>query len=200
MQRATQLSGRLAAFAVLVIVSAAGCGGSSSTQSSGAATSTGTSTASTTTPTPASGPFVSTLYGYTVESPDWTGVVATTAWDGTGSPGSGDPTVDRLVGPDSQQAFGVGAPTKATLEKVVAKARATNASARGCPKPEAIRRTTVANEPAIIDEGHCNGVFVLSAYVIHAGRELVFFTFDQPGKEAAMRAGFRSLLKTLSFV
>jgi hypothetical protein len=188
--------------AVALAVLLAGCGGGSSSSepstSDVASTAGTTATAGTALP-PASGLFVSTLYGYTVESPDWTGIVATTAWDGTGSPGSGDPTVDRLVGRDSQQAFGFGAPTKATLQKVAAKARATNAAARGCPKPEATRRTTIANEPAIIDEGHCAGVFVLSAYLIHAGRELVFFTFDQPGEEAAMRAGFRSLVKTIAF-
>jgi hypothetical protein len=172
----------------------AGCGGSSGSSAPSVSV-----PVSTTAPTAASGDFMSTLYGYTVRSPDWSGVVATTAWDGKGSPGSGDPTVDRLVGSNSQQAFGVSTPTTSTLEAFVAKARATNASARGCPKPEATVHKVIGGEPAILDEGHCNGVFVLSGYVIHAGKGLVFFTFDQPGREAAMRTGFLALLKSIAF-
>ncbi len=51
-------------------------------------------------PTPIpTGPFQSTLYGYTVTSPDWAFKPATSAWDGTGAPGDGDPFVDTLIGP-----------------------------------------------------------------------------------------------------
>jgi hypothetical protein len=172
----------------------AGCGGSSASSPASVSV-----RVSTTTPTAASGDFVSTLYGYTVKSPDWSGIVATAAWDGKGSPGSGDPTVDRLVGPSSLQAFGVSTPTTSTLEAFVAKARASNTSARGCPTPEATVHKMIGGEPAIIDEGRCNGVFVLSGYVIHAGNGLVFFTFDQPGREAAMRIGFLTFLKSIAF-
>ena len=148
-------------------------------------------------PRPPSEPFVSDLYGYSVDS--WTGESAKTAWDGTGSPGDGDPTVDSLSGPKSQRAFGFAGPTKATLKRIVAKARRTNAQLRGCPsKPEKTESTTIDGEPAIIDELHC-GVFALSATAIHDGHVYVFFTYDQPGKEAAMRAWFRSLVKDVSF-
>jgi hypothetical protein len=177
-----------------IAVLVAGCGGSSASSPPSVSV-----PVSTTTPTAASGDFVSTLYGYTVKSPDWSGIVATAAWDGKGSPGSGDPTVDRLVGPNSQQAFGVSTPTTSTLAAFVAKARATSTSARGCPKPAATGDNMIGGEPAIIDEGRCNGVFVLSGYVIHAGKGLVFFTFDQPGNEAAMRVGFRAFLKSIAF-
>jgi hypothetical protein len=40
--------------------------------------------------------FTSTTYGYTITSRAWSGLQANQAWDGTGSPGSADPTVDRL--------------------------------------------------------------------------------------------------------
>src|SRR5437899_5999167 len=64
------------------------CGGSSPTSLPSSAT----------TAPPAGRSFVSTLYGYAVTSPDWTGTTAKTAWDGTGSPGDADPAVDTLLG------------------------------------------------------------------------------------------------------
>jgi hypothetical protein len=140
---------------------------------------------------------VSDLYGYSVDS--WTGTSAKTAWDGTGSPGDGDPTVDSLSGPEYQRAFAYAGPTKATLKEFVAKGRRTNAQLRGCPaKPEKTESTTIDGEPAIIDELHC-GVFALSASTIHDGQVYVFFTYDQPGKEAEMREWFRSLVEAVSF-
>jgi hypothetical protein len=156
-----------------------------------------------TTAPPARQQFVSKLYHYALKPPDWIGTSAQTAWDGTGSPGDGDPTVDYLVGPDSHRAFAYGEPTKATLKEFVATSRAASAALRQCPvKPEKTGTTTIGDEPAVLDQTHCppgNGVFALTAYVIHAGRADVFFTYDQPGKEAAMRAWFGSLLKTVSF-
>jgi hypothetical protein len=142
-------------------------------------------------------PFVSDLYGYSIDS--WTGTSAQEAWDGSGSPGDGDPTVDILVGPEGQRAFAYAGPTKLTLKKFVAKARRTNAEQRACPaKPEKTEMTTVGGERAILDELHC-GVFVISADALHNGQVYVFFTYDQPGKEAEMRDWFRSLVKAVSF-
>jgi hypothetical protein len=45
---------------------------------------------------PSATPFVSSHYGYAITSEEWTGTDATTAWDGTGSPGHDDPAVDML--------------------------------------------------------------------------------------------------------
>jgi hypothetical protein len=42
-------------------------------------------------------------------------------------------------------------------------------------------------------------VFALSATTIHDGQVYVFFTYDQPGKEAEMRNWFGSLLQAVSF-
>ncbi len=168
----------------------AGCGGNKATDS----ISTSPAAAP---PTTARQSFVSDLYGYSVDS--WTGTSAETAWDGTGSPGDGDPTVDTLSGPEFQRAFAFAGTTKATLKSFVAKGRRTNAQQRGCPaKPEKTESTTIDGEPAIIDELHC-GVFALSATTIHDGHVYVFFTYDQPGKEAEMRRWFRSLVKAVSF-
>ena len=182
----------LAVFTTAVGVLAA-CGGNEATES----TTTSSAAAPPTTTTTVQQPFVSDLYGYSVDS--WTGTSAQTAWDGTGSPGDGDPTVDSLSGPELQRAFAYAGPTKATLKEFVAKGRRTNAQLRGCPaKPEKTESTTIDGEPAIIDELHC-GVFALSASTIHDGQVYVFFTYDQPGKEAEMREWFRSLVAAVSF-
>ena len=171
----------------------AACGGNDATGS----TATSSAAAPPTTTTTAQQSFVSDLYGYSVDS--WTGTSAQTAWDGTGSPGDGDPTVDSLSGPELQRAFAFAGPTKATLKRFVAKSRSTNAQLRGCPaKPEKTESTTIDGEQAIIDELHC-GVFALSATTIHDGQVYVFFTYDQPGKEAEMRNWFGSLLQAVSF-
>jgi hypothetical protein len=42
-------------------------------------------------------------------------------------------------------------------------------------------------------------VLALSATTIHDGQVCVFFTYDQPGKEAEMRNWFGSLLQAVSF-
>jgi hypothetical protein len=143
--------------------------------------------------------FRSELYRYVVGSTDWSGRPATIAWDGTGSPGSGDPTVDILHASDTQQAYAFAGPTTATLDEFVAASRAANAAARGCPEvPAATASISVSGETGILDEVVC-GVFALSATVIHAGQVYVFFTYDQPGKEDAMRAWFGSLLDSVAF-
>jgi hypothetical protein len=41
--------------------------------------------------------------------------------------------------------------------------------------------------------------FVLQAVTTHDGQVYVFFTYDQPGKEAEMRDWFGSLLQGVSF-
>jgi hypothetical protein len=144
--------------------------------------------------------FVSDLYGYSVDS--WTGKPAKKAWDGTGSPGDGDPTVDSLTGPNSEWAFGFARPTKDSLKKFVAKFQVADSKVHPCPtKPEASRRTTISGEPAIVHEEHCPGAggpFVLQAFTTHAGHVYVFFTYGPSGNEAAMRDGFGSLLQGVS--
>lgn len=182
----------LVALSIAAVGIFAACGDNKSTNST-------TTSASATQPTTTTArqPFVSDLYGYSIDS--WTGTSAQTAWDGTGSPGDGDPTVDSLSGPESQRAFAYAGRAKATLKKFVAKSRSTNAQVRGCPeKPEKTESTTIDGEPATIDELHC-GVFALNATTIHDGQVYVFFTYDQPGKEAEMRKWFRSLVKDVSF-
>ena len=204
--------GRILAVAFIASAVVAGCGSSTSTSEPSTTKATPAATAVPTTPaktTPAkttpsttaapAGPFRSPLYGYVLTSLDWTGVAATVAWDGKGSPGNGDALVDVLNGPETEQAYAFGGPTTATLDEFVAASRAANAAERSCPEvPAATRRITVAGEPAIVDEVDC-GVFALSATVLHAGRAYAFFTFDQPGKEAEMRAWFDSLLQAVAF-
>lgn len=152
----------------------------------------------TTTVAPAE-PFHSALYQYMVTSLDWRGRSASTAWDGTGSPGNGDPTVDFLYGPNNVQAYAFGGPTTLTLDEFVAAGRAANAVAHSCPVvPDSTASITVGGESAIVDEIDC-GVFAISGTVIHAGRVYAFFTFDQPGKEDEMRAWFGSLLQSIAF-
>ena len=196
---------RLLAIIPLLTLAPAACGSSSSTSQPSSTTlttavvTTAATTTTTSTTVPPTEPFRSTLYGYVVTSLDWTGTSATTAWDGTGSPGNGDPTVDILEGPTGQQAYAFGGPTTATLDEFVAASRAANAAQRGCPEvPAATAEIAVGGEPGILDEVDC-GVFALSATVVHDGRVSAFFTFDQPGKEAEMRAWFGSLLRAVTF-
>jgi hypothetical protein len=191
-------------FAAAGVVSACSDDGSAvptTTATSSALTTATTTTATTTTATTSDGAvFVSTTYGYTIRSPLWSGLGANASWDGSGSPGSADPTVDRLFTADNRVAFAYGGPTDASLPAFVADSRSAAAAARGCPvEPEATRRVTISGEPGVIDETHCNGVFALSAFVVHAGRALVFFTFDQPGHEAGMRRWFGSLVSQVAF-
>jgi hypothetical protein len=155
------------------------------------------------TPAPPANPtFRSTVYGYVIAAPEWSGVATSTAWDGTGSPGDGDPFVDTLVGP-APHAFGVGQATTAELDAFTDAFRATDATVHPCPvKPEASSKTTVGGATARIDEAHCpdsSGVFVQIGTVVRAGRAYVFVTYDQPGSEAADRAAFQSLLKGIYF-
>ncbi len=131
-------------------------------------------------------------------SPDWTGIATTTPWDGTGSPGDGDPFVDHLRGP-IPHAFAYGASTTSTLHALAVASRAAGAKVRGCPKPDATTKLKIGGAPALLDSGSCNGVFVLTAYVVRAGRAVVFVMYDQPGSEAADRAGFEGLLNAVSF-
>jgi len=187
--------GLFAALSAVGILAA--CGGN--TDATGSTTQSSAATSATTTTVQQS--FVSDLYGYSVDS--WTGTSAQTAWDGTGSPGDGDSAVDSLSGPELQRAFGFAEATKDTLKEFVTKFRVTDSKVHPCAvKPEASRRTTIAGEPAIVFEEHCpagSGPFVLQAFTIHAGQVYVFFTYDQPGKEAEMREWFGSLLQGVSF-
>jgi hypothetical protein len=189
---------RLVALLLAAVGIVAGC--SEDSPSSAAPTTSATSSAMSSATSADGAPFVSTTYGYTITSPLWSGLAASASWDGTGSPGSADPIVDRLYTADNRLAFAYGGPTDANLPEFVADSRSTAAAARGCAvKPEATRRVTISGEPGVIDETHCNGVFALSAFVVHAGRALVFFTFDQPGHEAQMRSWFGSLVSQVAF-
>lgn len=161
-------------------------------------------TATTTTPTgtsaaPARAPFHSPLFGYTITSPEWYGFATTIAWDGTGSPGNGDPFVDTLFKP-GQGAFAVSGPTTATLDAFADASNAASGTARSCPpKAEKSTQATIDGAPARIDESHCAGVFALAVYAVRNGRSYTFVTFDQPENEAAVRAGLSSLLAAIRF-
>jgi hypothetical protein len=87
----------------------AACGNASST--SGASPTMGEGPAvGATSPTVSPKPFASAHYGYVVTSEQWTGADASRAWDGTGSPGDTDPTVDTLEDPEGHAAFAFGGP------------------------------------------------------------------------------------------
>ena len=155
-------------------------------------------------PTVSAEPFASAHYGYVVTSDEWVGMDASEAWDGTGSPGDTDPTVDTLEDPQGDAAFAFGEPTHATLRAFAAGLRRTNATVHPCPvRPERTRSITIGHEPAILDEMYCpkaGGPFVLTAFVIHSGIGHVFFTYTNAvGNEAPTRSWFGSLLKEISF-
>jgi hypothetical protein len=146
-------------------------------------------------------PFRSAIYGYALTSMDWTGTPTTVAWDGTGSPGDGDPFVDAMIGPKGR-GWAAAVQTKATLDSFAKASRTTNATVHPCPaKPESTQKRTIGGVPALVDAMHCpvGGVFALNAYVVRDGRAYVFFTYDQPENEPVVREGFRSLLDAVSF-
>ena len=179
----------LALFTAVVGVLAA-CGGSDSTGS------TTTSKAASPATSTVKQSFVSDLYGYSVDS--WTGTAAQTAWDGTGSPGDGDPTVDSLSGPELQRAFGFAETTSDTLKKFVAKCRKTNSKLPVSVRAGETRTHTIAeSRQSSTSPLRCG--FALQASTTHDGEVYVFFTYDQPGKEAEMRDWFRCARKAVSF-
>jgi hypothetical protein len=186
----------IALVASIAVLTACGGGGSPSTLPS--------ATPPTSSPTSfLATAFHSTRYGYSLTSTAWTGTEATTTWDGTGSPGDADPTVDTLLGPEGQRAFAYGEPTKLALSSLVEALRKTDATIHPCPiTPEATSSPTIGGEPAIVDEEHCpaaGGPFVITAYVIHAGRAYIFFTYSiPPGTEDFTRAWFEPLLRLIS--
>ena len=160
----------LALFTAVVGLLAA-CGGKDeATDSTSTASAAAPPTTTAETTTTAQQSFVLDLYGYFVDS--WTGTSAQTAWDGSGSPGDGDPTVDSLSGPELRRQIGFAEPTKDTLKKFVAKFRVTDSKVHPCAvKPEASTRTTISGEPAIVFEEHCpagGGPFVLAG--VHDSR------------------------------
>jgi|1186.fasta_scaffold01366_6 hypothetical protein len=180
----------------------AGCG-ESSTELSGSPEP--SQTAPSTTPSSAAQaePFVSQHYRYRVNAKNWIGTQAPSTWDGKSATGDGDPTVDVLYGPRVRRVWAVSAPTTHTLQASAVALRKTNAKAHPCPKtPEEIHTRRIDGEPAIVDATHCppsGGVFALNAMVKHNGRIYLFFTYDQPGREAAMRIWFSELLDSVSF-
>ena len=181
----------------------AGCGESGSSEpSSGSPES--AQTAPSTTPSSATQaePFVSQHYRYRVNAKDWIGTEAPSTWDGKSATGDSDPTVDVLYGPRVRRVWAVSAPTTRTLKANVAALRKTNAKAHPCPKtPEEIHTRQIDGEAAIVDATHCppsGGVFALNAAVKHHGRIFLFFTYDQPGREAEMRRWFGKLLDSIS--
>jgi len=135
--------GLFAALSAVGILAA--CGGN--TDATGSTTQSSAATSATTTTVQQS--FVSDLYGYSVDS--WTGTSAQTAWDGTGSPGDGDSTVDSLSGPELQRAFGFAEATKDTGSKLAHFDRELNAGRTPMPphlgRARSRRRSGTARQP-----------------------------------------------------
>jgi hypothetical protein len=174
------------------------------TSSTPLATSVGPSSAPTTTAATTRQPFVSASYHYTVTSTDWAGTDAKKTWDGTGSPGNADPTVDILDGPQGVEAFAFGEPTSETLKQFVTQARATDAKVHPCStQMPSTTTTTIGGAPAVIHSGNCpppGGPFVIGAYVVHGGRAYVFFTVSIPPESGQFtRNWFLPLLREIKF-
>jgi hypothetical protein len=195
--------------AAIVLLAACSSGGSTSVPPSAASSSAGpppssspvalaSATSGRTSAPPSSRPYRSRLYGYGLGG-EWTGAPTTQAWDGTGTPGDGDPFVDVLFDQSGGRAWAYGRATTSTLADYAAAARTTNAGVHPCPvKPKVTEPTTVGGSPAIYDEHDC-GVVALTAYVVRDGRATVFFTYGQPENEAKLRQSFESLLKVVTF-
>jgi hypothetical protein len=95
--------------------------------------------------------------------------------------------------------FAYGERTTAKLDAFADASRAASAKVHPCTaKPGGTTRTSVGGSPALVDALDC-GVFAMTAYVVRKGQGHVFFTYDQPDKEALIRKGFGSLLEVISF-
>ena len=158
--------------------------------------------APTASPSPSpSGPFTSATYGYTVNAPGWTGAQASAAWDGTGSPGDGDPFVDTFAGP-RMKAFAVGVATKQKLKALIAAQRKAGEAVHPCSgTPEEVA-TSIDGADGELDAVTCEtpsgDIFVMTATVIQNGRAFVFVTYGQASNEAVMRDGFATFLEGVS--
>jgi len=189
---------------ILVVFLLAACGDGSSTSRVSSTTEAVPSGVGTPSPTVSPGPFASAHYGYVVTSNEWTGADASKVWDGSGSPGDTDPTVDTLEDPEGHAAFAFGESTDTTLRRYATAFRRTNATVHPCPvQPDRTGSITIGHERAILDEMYCprsGGPFVLTAFVIHSGQVHVFFTYtNEAGNEAPTRSWFGSLLREISF-
>ena len=189
---------------LLVVFLLAACGNGSSSAEASSTTRELSPSVAATSPTASPGPFSSAHYGYVVTSDAWTGMDASKAWDGTGSPGDTDPTVDTLEDPEGHAAFAFGEATDTPLQKFADAFRRTNATVHPCPaEPERTESITIGHERAILDEMYCpksGGPFVLTAFAIHAGHAHVFFTYtNAAGNEAPTRSWFGSLLEEIAF-
>jgi hypothetical protein len=143
-------------------------------------------------------PFHSDLYGYSVNSPAWSGTAATVAWDGTTALGDGDTAVDLLVTPQ-MRAFVYGGPTNLGLEAFADVSRQANAEVHPCPViPDSTTEIEVDGSPALLDTLDC-GVFAMTAYVLRDGEATVIGTYGPLSGEAGIRDSFGSLLEAISF-
>lgn len=195
-----------ALFALLITAAVlAGC--ASPVTAGPGATPTRTRAAAASTPA-AARTFTSRHYGYTAALPaGWSANrPATRQWNGKGSPGYEDTTVDLFYGPGSLQAWAMAAPTKQSL---AAYARATIRAAHAahpCPAvPQTTQAITIGGAPAQLMGMDCpagSGFLVETAVTIHDGTAVVFASQDPAGTPAthpADRAAFRNFLGGITF-
>jgi hypothetical protein len=187
---------------LIMIALLAGCASSATT--GGSATPTRSRAAA---DTPAAARiFTSRHYGYTEALPaGWTGAQATQRWDGTGSPGDEDSTVDLFRGPGGVEAWALAIPTR---ENLAAYARMTiRASAAGhpCPTtPQTDQAITIGGAPAQLLSMQCpagSGFLVEIAVTVHDGTAFVFASQNPSGtgNQSADRAAFRAFLASIRF-
>lgn len=180
-----------------------------SPSSTPAASSIGGSASSAPVPTPSTAPtlvaptgsFASPYYGYgLVLSTGWTWRPALEAWDGSARVDSDGPYVDRALGPGSKLFFVYGAPTYLDPAGWSAKGQADVSAWHGCPAtPETSVDVTIGAAPGRLHGFHCQGLWVMKAFVVRNGFGSVFNQIGPPGAEEADMEAFTALLSEVAW-
>ena len=144
--------------------------------------------------------FTSRHYGFTEALPaGWSSNrPATQQWNGKGSPGDGDSTVDLFHGPGGVEAWVYAAPTKKSLTAYTAWTSRVADRVHGCPPWKTNQAITVGGAPARLLMGNCGSGFLVElAITVYNGTGFVFGSQHPPGTPAnhrADRAAFRKFL------
>lgn len=151
--------------------------------------------------------FTSRHYGYTEALPaGWRFPrQATQQWNGKGSPGNTDSTVDHFSGPRGLEAWVYAAPTKKNLTAYTATTMRVSNAVHGCPAWQTNQAITIGGAPARLLSQICasgSGFLVEIAVTVHGGSGFVFASQPPPGVTAhhrADRAAFRNFLAGIRF-
>lgn len=138
----------------------------------------------------------SPFYGYTLPLPaGWSPQGPAQAWNGVSRIDSNGPYVDRATGPGSKLFFVYGAPSRLDLAAYAADGQLDVWAWHGCPATaESETDVTIGGAPGRLHAFHCQGLYVMKAFVVRDGFGWAFNQLAPPGKEATDTATFVDML------